>query len=176
MSTPYVGEVRMFGFPRIPTGWFACDGSLKSIAEYQTLYTLIGTTYGGNGVQTFGVPDLRGRAPLHQGRGPGLTQRVMGEVGGTEQVTLNIQQIPQHNHNLLASNAAATTVTPGPTVALATIASENLYIPSVTGLTPMALAPQSVGMTGNTLAHDNMMPTLTVSYCIAWAGIFPSQQ
>jgi len=94
MTTPYVGEIRLLSFPRIPTGWFACDGSLKSIADYQTLFMLLGTTYGGDGNQTFGVPDLRGQIPVHQGTGTGLTPRVLGQSTGFENITLTLSEIP----------------------------------------------------------------------------------
>ena len=114
MTTPYVGEIRLFGFSRVPTGWFACDGSLQSIAEYQTLYTLLGTTYGGDGISTFAVPDLRGAVPVHQGTGPGLSPRPLGLFGGTESVTLSTDQIPAHQHTPNAtSNSASTVNTPG---------------------------------------------------------------
>ncbi|MEG1117467.1 MAG: tail fiber protein, partial [Janthinobacterium sp.] len=112
MSTPYVGEIRLFSFPRIPTGWFACDGSLKPISEYEVLYILLGTTYGGDGVNTFGVPDLRGQVPLHQGTGPGLTPRVMGQKGGSETVTLLQTQLPAHTHVVSALSSLATVNTP----------------------------------------------------------------
>ncbi len=94
MSTPYVGEIRMFGFSRTPSGWQTCDGSLLPISQYEVLYTLLGTTYGGDGVTTFAVPDLRGRIPIHQGRGNGLTPKILGQLAGTEQITLILNQIP----------------------------------------------------------------------------------
>ena len=98
MSAPYIGEIRLFSFPRIPTGWFACDGSLKPIAEYEVLYALLGTTFGGNGINTFGVPDLRGRVPVDMGRGTGLTPRIIGESSGSENVTLLTLNLPSHSH------------------------------------------------------------------------------
>lgn len=98
MTTPYVGEIRLFAFPRIPTGWFACDGSLKPIANNEVLFTLLGTTYGGDGVNTFAVPDLRGQVPLHMGTGPGLTNRPIGQRSGSESVTLLATQLPSHTH------------------------------------------------------------------------------
>src|SRR5450830_1835958 len=107
MSTPYIGEIRLFAFPRIPNGWLACDGSSVSIADNETLFTLLGTTFGGDGVSTFGVPDLRGQVPVHQGTGPQLTTRVLGQNGGTEQVTLLATQLPQHTHEFNVSSALA---------------------------------------------------------------------
>lgn len=175
MSTPYVGEIRHFGFPRVPTGWHACDGSLLSIAEYEVLYTLLGTNYGGDGVTSFGVPDLRGQTPLHQGNGQGLTPRVLGQSGGSEQVTLTPLQLPQHTHAWMATQGAATAATPGPNVILGAPATDTLYVTDITGYVAYPLAANSVQPAGNTLPHENMMPTLTVNICIALYGIFPSQ-
>jgi microcystin-dependent protein len=134
MTTPYVGEIRMFGFSRTPTGWLACDGSVLPISQYETLYTLIGTAYGGDGQSTFALPDLRGRVPIHQGTGRNLTPRTLGQIGGTEQVVLTSGQIPSHSHIVLASTQAATTGTPASTVALASGAStDQIYYPAQTG-------------------------------------------
>lgn len=177
MSDCYVGEIRQFAFPRIPTGWFACDGSLKPISEYQVLFMLIGTTYGGDGVNTFAVPDLRGQLPLHQGQGTGLTPRIIGSTGGSEQVTLTTDQIPQHTHTFFATNATANAATPGPTLALgAATNSDNMYATSATGTTPTVMSGVACGLAGANLPHENRMPTLAVSFCIAWQGVFPSQQ
>lgn len=175
MSTPYVGEIRMFGFGRVPNGWFSCDGSLQPISEYEVLYTLIGTTYGGDGQSTFAVPDLRGRAPIHQGTGPGLSSYVIGQMSGTESVTLLTQQLPSHNHALMATTAAATTGAVGVTVLPAAVSGDTMYVTNITGATGAALAANTLSSAGNTQPHDNLMPTLTVQYCIAWAGVFPSQ-
>lgn len=175
MTAPFVGEIRMFGFGRIPVGWLACDGSAVPIGDYEVLYTVLGTTYGGDGSTTFGVPDLRGAAPIHQGTGTNLTTRIIGDRGGSEGVTLTQAQTPAHGHVLQASTAPATVVAPGPELVTATVENDNLYLSDVSGLTPSILDPQSVGAAGGGASHDNMMPTLTVSYCIAWAGIFPSQ-
>ncbi|MEJ5027687.1 MULTISPECIES: phage tail protein [unclassified Comamonas] len=174
MSTPYVGEIRMFGFGRVPNGWFACDGSLQSIAEYEVLYTLLGTTYGGDGMSTFAVPDLRGRLPIHQGSGPGLSPRVIGQTVGTETVTLLASQMPAHTHAVGVSTAAATSQTPASDKVLAAISGDALYATEVAG-DPIATYPQAVTAAGGNEPHDNAMPTLAVSFCIAWAGIFPSQ-
>ncbi|WP_455918574.1 phage tail protein [Ensifer canadensis] len=175
MSTPYVGEIRMFGFHRVPTGWQACDGSLLSIAQYETLYTLIGTTYGGDGVSTFAVPDLRGRVPLHWGNGQGLTPRVLGQVGGTESVTLLSPQLPSHSHPLFATTATAAATAVGPTVEFGAVASDTLYATDVSGLTGRLTSPASTSPTGGNQPHDNTMPTLTVQFCIAHYGVFPQQ-
>ncbi|GLQ45167.1 microcystin dependent protein [Dyella lipolytica] len=176
MSTPYVGEIRLFGFSRVPTGWLACDGSLQPISAYQTLYTLLGTTYGGDGVNTFAMPDMRGQIPLHQGTGLGLTPRVIGEVGGTESVTLTTQQMPLHTHTLNATTNNVSTGTPGNTVMPGALTNtDTMYATDLTGATNFTMAAAAVSTQGGSLPHENTMPTLTVSYCIAFAGIFPSQ-
>lgn len=175
MSTPYVGEIRMFGFGRTPNGWQACDGSLLPIAEYEVLYTLLGTTYGGDGVNTFGVPDLRGRLPIHQGQGPGLSNYVIGQKAGTENVTLVVQQMPAHTHTVVATSASATTGMPGTGVIPGAISGQTMYVTDTTGGAPFTLAASAVSTTNGSQPHENCMPTLTVQYCIAWAGIFPSQ-
>lgn len=175
MSTPYVGEIRMFGFGRAPNGWFLCDGSLQPISEYEVLYTLIGTIYGGDGQSTFAVPDLRGRVPVHQGTGPGLSNYVIGQMSGTESVTLTQGQLPQHNHPLMATTAASTTGTVGNAVVPATVAGDTMYVTNITDAVAAVMSPLATTAIGGNQPHDNLMPTLAVQYCIAWAGIFPSQ-
>jgi len=176
VSDQYVGEIRLFAFPRIPDGWVACNGQSLSISAYELLYALIGTVYGGDGVQTFNVPDLRGRVPMSQGNGGGLSPRVLGQIGGEENHTLLDREMPSHSHALLSSTSVANSQTPGTTVHLATSSStaHNLYAPQegVTGYDVMA---PSVAPTGNSIPHNNMMPTLTGNYCIAYVGIYPSQ-
>ncbi len=175
MSQPYVGEIRMFGFGRTPNGWQACDGSLLSIAEYEVLFTLIGTTYGGDGQTTFAVPDLRGRIPVHQGTLAGGSTYVIGQMSGTEAVTLTSNQIPSHTHTAVATTAAATTGTPGNSVIPGAVANQTMYVTDTSGGSPFTLAPQAMTAAGGSQPHENCMPTLTVQFCIAWAGIFPSQ-
>lgn len=175
MSECYVGEIRMFGFSRVPQGWQACDGSLLPIADYEVLFTLIGTTYGGNGVTTFAVPDLRGRIPVEQGQGPGLSTYVLGQQTGTETVTLLLNQLPVHNHLCVATTDTGSTAAPGPTVVFGGIAPDTMYTSSITGLTAYPLGATAIGAQGGSGAHNNLMPTLSVAFCIAWAGIFPSQ-
>lgn len=175
MSTPFTGEIRMFGFGRTPLGWQACDGSLLAISEYEVLFTLLGTTYGGDGQTTFAVPDLRGRLPLHQGQGPGLTNHVLGEIAGTETVTLMPQQMPAHTHTLMATTSAATAVTPGPSLLPGTVSGDTFYVNTITGNTAAPMSPQMLGVSGGSQPHENLMPTLTVQYCIATDGIYPQQ-
>jgi microcystin-dependent protein len=172
MTTPYVGEIRMFGFQRIPLGWLACNGSLVSIAENEVLYTLLGTVYGGDGMTTFGLPDLRGQVPIHQGSAPGLTTRVLGQRGGSENVTLLQSNLPPHTHPFTATSAVATTDTPNQTTLHAAQTADTAYMAAPANI---ALGAASVGNSGNGLSHNNIMPTLVVSYCIAASGIFPSR-
>ena len=176
MSQPFIGEIRMFGFGRTPNGWQACDGSLLSIAEYEVLFTLIGTTYGGDGQSTFAAPDLRGRLPIHQGQGPGLSNYVIGQVSGTETVTLNTLQMPAHTHTVLATTAAATTGNITNAIIPGAVSGETMYATDTAGGAAFTVAPVSVTAAGGSQPHDNTMPTLTVQYCIAWAGVYPQQQ
>lgn len=175
MTTPYVGEIRMLGFGRVPTGWQACDGSLLPISQYDVLFALIGTTYGGDGQSTFAVPDLRGRVPIHQGAGPGLSNYVIGQKSGTETVTLLPTQMAAHTHTLSVSTGAAATVTPGSSVLPGAVSGDTFYVTDTTGATPLTMSAQSTSVAGASQPHENCMPTLTVQYCIATEGIFPSQ-
>ncbi|RUW46371.1 phage tail protein [Mesorhizobium sp. M1A.F.Ca.ET.072.01.1.1] len=175
MSEPYVGEIRMFGFPRLPIGWLPCDGSLYAISQYDALFTLIGTTYGGDGQVTFATPQLSGRVPIHQGAGSGLSRYVIGQMAGSESVSLLSGQMPQHNHSMTATPSSANAKSVSATVELGAIASDTMYVTDITGATAFTTAPQSTQPTGGNSPHDNTMPTLTVQFCIAWAGIFPSQ-
>lgn len=175
MSTPYVGEIRMFGFGRTPIGWQACDGSLLSISEYEVLFVLIGTTYGGDGQVNFAVPDLRGRLPIHQGQGPGLSNHIIGQVAGTEDVTLLPTQMPAHTHTLVATTTTANAVTPASTLLPGSISGETIYVSDITGAAPLPMSVQSTTFAGDSQSHENCMPTLTVQYCIATEGIFPQQ-
>ena len=177
MSTPYIGEIRMFGFGTrgAPNGWQACDGSLLPISQYDALFALIGTTYGGDGQNTFGVPDLRGRVPIHQGQGPGLSNYVIGQMAGTETVTVLQTQMPAHTHTLVATTGAASSLTPGASLLPGTISGDSFYDSDITGTAAVQMSPQSTSLAGGSQPHENTMPTLTVQYCIATQGIFPSQ-
>ncbi|MGA1799989.1 tail fiber protein [Sphingomonas sp. 4RDLI-65] len=178
MSTPYIGEIRILPYARgAPENWQGCDGSLLSIAEYDVLYQLIGTTYGGDGQSTFAVPDLRSRVPLHQGKGAGLTPRTMGEVGGVETVTLTTQQMGQHFHVMQASTVVGTTASPANTVlgAVGGVAEEVLYATSPAPADGVAFPATMVKTGGGSQSHDNTAPTLTLRYCISLYGVFPSQ-
>lgn len=175
MSQPFIGEIRMFGFNRAPNGWQACDGSLLPIAENDALFALIGTTYGGDGQTTFAVPDLRGRLPVHQGAGPGLSNYVLGGMGGSETVTLLATHLPSHSHIAQATSAAATALSPSSGVLPGSVSGETFYVSDLNGATPLVMSATAVASAGGSQPHENTMPTLTVQYCIALFGIFPSQ-
>lgn len=175
MSDPFLGEIRLFSFTRIPNGWLACDGSTQSIQTYQALYTLLGTTYGGNGSTTFGLPDLRGQLPIHQGTGTNLTPRVLGQTGGSESVTLVTANMPAHNHTYSVTNSPASSSVPTNTEQLGAAANgDKMYIGIVAAVPQYVMSPNA--NTGKSLPHDNLMPTLAGSFCIASSGIYPQQQ
>lgn len=165
MAQPYVGEVRMFAGNFEPAGWQFCWGQLLPISQYETLFQLIGTTYGGDGQSTFALPDLRGRLPIHAGNG-----FILAGTGGVEQVTLTPSQIPAHAHALLVSSEPATTTAPADML-IGTPASATPFFAGPPG-TP--LSPQSISSVGGSQPHDNMQPYLCVSFIISLFGIFPS--
>lgn len=170
MSTPYIGEIRIFGGNFAPLGWALCDGQLLAIAQYDALFALIGTTYGGDGQTTFALPDLRGRAPLHMGQGPGLSNYVIGQAAGAEAATLTANQIPSHTHLAAAQTAAGTQT--GPTNAIWAASTLNQFTP-----TPptAAMSQGAVGAAGGNQPHENRMPYLAINFIIALEGIFPTQ-
>jgi len=172
MAQPYVGEIRMFGGNFAPVGWMFCEGQLLPISENETLFQLIGTTYGGDGESTFALPDLRGRLPMHQGQGPGIsTNYQLAETGGVEQVTLTVSQIPQHNHAAVASQNIAGQQGPSANVlAQSTVA--KMYIQDIAD---QPLAPRTIGSSGGSQPHDNFQPYLCIDFIISLFGIFPSQ-
>jgi microcystin-dependent protein len=169
MSQPYVGEIRMFAGNFNPAGWMFCDGSLLPISENETLFNLIGTTYGGDGQSTFALPDLRGRVPIHMGTGAGLSTYQIGENGGVESVTLTVNQTPSHTHVPMGSNSGS-----------AETPTNNFWGNTATGK-PYGAAPGNVTMntatilsTGGSQPHDNMIPYLCINYIISLFGIYPS--
>ncbi len=170
---PFIGEIRLFGFNFAPRGWAFCNGQLLSIAQNTALFSLIGTYYGGNGQTTFALPNLQGRVPIHQGQGPGLTPRTIGEMAGTEVVTLIQTEIPMHNHLIHTASAAGNSRIPNGKV----LAKEAAGQTAVYADGPMdsALNPQSVSIAGGSQPHNNMPPFLVINYCIALEGIYPSR-
>jgi len=171
----YVGDIRLFAGTFAPRGWVLCNGALLSISEYEMLYTLIGTAYGGDGQTTFAVPDLRGRVPVGQGTGLGLSPRVLSQVYGSESVTLLTAQMPQHTHALNATAATATSAQPGGML-LAQTGTDNLYGPvPATDPQPQTMAANAVSPAGGSQPHNNIMPSMAINYIIAVEGVFPSR-
>jgi microcystin-dependent protein len=175
MSSPFIGEIRLFGGNFAPQGWAFCSGQLLPIAEYDALFSLIGTTYGGDGQTTFALPDLRGRVPVHQGQGPGLSARVMGEAGGSETVALGTAQVPPHVHVLTVSTLGATAGTPISNVPAAAASGTTTKMYAAAAATPTNMASAAVSHVGDGFPHENRMPYLAVSFIISLFGIYPSQ-
>ncbi len=164
MSQPYVGEIRMFGGNFAPAGWMFCEGQLLPISEYETLFNLIGTTYGGDGQSTFALPDLRGRLPIHMGSG-----FVQSQTGGVETVTLTTSQIPAHTHTVSATTNSNTASLPGGNFLAS---GPDIYDQNKPGTNTMAAA---IGPAGGSQPHDNFQPYLCVSFILSLYGVFPSQ-
>jgi microcystin-dependent protein len=175
MSEPFVGEIRMFGGTFAPRGWAFCDGQLLSVPENDALFSLFGTIYGGDGRTTFGLPDLRGRLPMHTGTGPGLSPRPIGQKSGTETVTLNVTQLPAHTHSMNASTDTVSETQPAGNVT-AKDATPNVYrnapFPDPAKATMNA---QMISNVGNSQSHSNLMPFLVVNFIVALFGIYPSR-
>jgi microcystin-dependent protein len=171
MADPFVAEIRIFPFNFAPKGWAWCDGQLLPLSQNTALFSLLGTTYGGNGKSDFALPDLQGRAPMHPGQGPGLSLHDLGEMGGSETVTLLESEIPAHNHQGGAQNIAlgGSVLPTGNT--LNRPASGNLY--DSTNPAPVAMAPEVIAPAGGDQPHNNLMPYLTFYFCIALQGVFP---
>jgi microcystin-dependent protein len=170
MAQPYVGEIRMFAGNFAPAGWMFCEGQLLPISENETLFQLIGTTYGGDGQSTFALPDLRGRIPIHHGQGPGISQNYqLAETGGVESVTLTVQQIPVHSHQMTATLDIPTQSSAGN--ALTGQAAAKLYR---NGVPSVQIDPQAIIPTGGSQPHENFQPYLCVDFIISLFGLFPS--
>jgi microcystin-dependent protein len=169
MAQPYVGEIRMFAGNFAPAGWMFCEGQLLPISEYETLFNLIGTTYGGDGQSTFALPDLRGRLPLHFGNG-----FTLAETGGVETITLTVPQIPAHSHPMLATRTSAAQTAPSPSV-VPGLGAASTITPYGTDAPTTALNPNSISSVGGSQPHNNFQPYLCVDFIISLFGIFPSQ-
>ena len=170
MVQPFVGEIRMFGGSFAPAGWAFCNGQLIPISENDALFTLLGTTYGGDGQETFALPNLQSRVPIHQGTGSDGVTYVLGEAGGVESVTLSTQQIPIHNHALIATTQLGTVANPG----------GNILAQTPGAITPYAELAPEVNLNNNAIApiggsqpHENIQPYLAISYIISLFGVFP---
>lgn len=178
MATPYVGQIMMFGGSFAPVNYAFCNGQSMSISQNQVLYAVIGTIYGGDGQQTFNLPNLQSRLPVHQGQGTGLSPYVIGQVGGTEQVTLTTSTTPAHSHALNASTTAANVAKISNTALPGTVASPlHFYITQGSGGAPILYTLNQGACTtaGGSLPHTNMMPSLCITFVIALNGIYPSQ-
>lgn len=166
---PFIAQIMLFGGNFAPRGWAFCDGQLLAISSNSALFSLLGTSYGGDGRTTFGLPDLRGRVPMHAGTGPGLTSRRIGQTTGVEDVTLTAAQMPSHSHEVSVLNAPADNDRPSGDL----LARSSIY--SATTTPTVALNPATIARTGGNQSHENMQPTLCINYIIALQGIFPSR-
>ena len=171
MASPFVAEIRIFPFNFAPRGWAWCDGQLLPLSQNTALFSLLGTTYGGNGKSNFALPDLQGRAPMHPGQGPGLSLHDLGETGGSETVTLLESEIPSHAHALRGTIDDGDLKLPAPDRSLAKSGGGNAYDPTTTGL--QAMSDQTLAPAGGDQPHNNMEPYLTFYFCIALQGVFP---
>jgi microcystin-dependent protein len=171
MADPFVAEIRIFGFNFAPKGWATCDGQILPLSQNTALFSLLGTTYGGDGKSTFALPNMAGNAPMHPGQGPGLSLHDLGEVGGSQTVTLLESEIPAHSHTLMSLAAVGNRTTPvGNTIARVTGATP--YLPPA-GAALVSMAPEALTPAGGDLPHNNMQPCLTLLFCIALQGVFP---
>jgi len=180
MSDQFVAEIRIFPFNFAPTGWAFCDGQLMPISQNTALFSLLGTTYGGDGKSTFALPDMQGNAPMQPGQGQGLSLRDLGEMSGTETVTLLQSEIPFHTHSVQATTTLGNTDQPAAPAALArgqfAFQGNNGSVPMYfTGAPDSDMSPQAIGVSGGGLPHSNMQPYLTLNFCIALQGIFPQR-
>jgi microcystin-dependent protein len=178
MATPYIGEIRAYGFGFPPVDWALCNGQLLSIAQYSALFNLIGTTYGGDGTSTFGVPNLNGRVPMHQGTSSQITT-TLGQVLGTENVTLTSGQMPAHTHAITVAQVPSggvveVTGAPKPTSYLGETNADGVYNKTPSTLNATA-GSAAIGLSGGSQPHVNQQPYLTINFCISLYGIYPSQ-
>ena len=172
-SQPYLGDIMMFGGNFAPEGWALCNGQLMSIAQNSALFSILGTTYGGDGMNTFGLPDLRGRLPISFGQGPGLSNYQQGEASGSETVTLTSATIPSHNHALNANNDKGDVASPVNAFSAVVLDSTNALSNGYDGTVNTAMDP--TGATGGSQPHNNLQPYLCINFCIALEGIYPSR-
>lgn len=171
MADPFVAEIRIFPFNFAPRGWAWCDGQLLPLSQNTALFSLLGTTYGGNGKSNFALPDLQGRAPMHPGQGPGLSLHDLGETGGSETVSLLESEIPSHSHAWRASPDPGDIFSPGPVTSLAASTGATAYQRTIANL--VNLAPEALAPAGGDQPHNNLQPYLTFYFCIALQGVFP---
>ncbi len=175
MATPFVAEIRIFGFNFPPKGWAFCDGQLIAINQNTALFSLLGTTYGGDGISTFALPNLQGSAPLQPGQGNSLSLRDLGEIGGEQSVTLLTSEMPSHSHTALANISGAQVTTPAGNTWAPPGAGRGLTIYDSGAGIPTPMSSQALAITGGSQPHNNMPPYLTLNLCIAMQGIYPSR-
>ena len=172
MSNPFVAEIRIFPFNFAPKGWAFCDGQILPLSQNTALFSLLGTTYGGDGKSNFALPNMQGNAPMHPGQGPGLSLHDLGETGGSDAVSLLQSEIPSHHHNSMVEPLGATLPSPAPNVGLGKSAGVAAFTSTTnTGLVP--LADSTVAPAGGDQPHNNMQPSLTLNFCIALQGVYP---
>ncbi|PWV98849.1 microcystin-dependent protein [Hoeflea marina] len=174
MSEPFIAEIRIFAGDFAPRGWAFCDGQVVPIAQNTTLFSLIGNIYGGDGRVTTALPNMQGRAPMHPGRGPGLTERFLGEMTGTEEVTITQATMPAHTHLAHAATTPPNTNAPSVTAAFSRSQGGLVYEPNA-GSDVVDMAPQSLSPAGGNLPHENVQPLLALNFIIALLGIYPSR-
>jgi microcystin-dependent protein len=169
---PFVAEIRIFPFNFAPKGWAFCDGQILPLSQNTALFSLLGTTYGGDGKSNFALPDMQGRAPMHPGQGPGLSLHDLGETGGSETVSLLESEIPSHAHNLMVSSTNSSKPNPSNNALTRVQSGATPYVPPA-GAPLVAFADTALAPAGGDQPHNNMQPYLTLSFCIALQGVFP---
>jgi microcystin-dependent protein len=172
MANPFVAEIRIFPFNFPPKGWAFCDGQILPLSQNTALFSLLGTTYGGDGKSNFALPNMQGNAPMHPGQGPGLSLHDLGETGGSDTVTLLESEIPSHSHSVEASTTSAASPTPGPTVTLGKANGITAYS-TITNANIVSMSDNTVAPAGGDQPHNNLMPYLTLNFCIALQGVYP---
>jgi microcystin-dependent protein len=172
MADPFVAEIRIYPFNFPPRGWAFCNGQILPLSQNTALFSLLGTTYGGDGRSNFALPNLQGSAPMHPGQGPGLSLHDLGETGGSETVSLLESEIPAHTHALMASTQPGEDPAPGPAEAIARSVGASLY-QSTTNTNLVQLSPNAVALAGGNQPHNNLQPYLTLNFCIALQGVYP---
>jgi microcystin-dependent protein len=172
MSNPFVAEIRIFPFNFAPTGWAFCDGQILPLSQNTALFSLLGTTYGGDGKSNFALPNMQGNAPMHPGQGPGLSLHDLGETGGSDTVTLLESEIPSHSHALMAVNNVPLVNNPTPSTGIARSVGGDLY-QTTTNSSIVQMSDNTVAPAGGDQPHNNLMPYLTLNFCIALQGVFP---
>jgi microcystin-dependent protein len=174
MADPFVAEIRIFAFQFAPKGWAFCDGQLLPLSQNTALFSLLGTTYGGDGKSTFALPNMQGNAPMHPGQGPGLSLHDLGETGGSETVSLLESEIPSHSHSMnVGTQDPADVAVPSPTRILGKSAGAFAYVPGSPTPALTAMNDSTIAPAGGSLPHNNMQPFLTLNFCIAMQGVFP---